>query len=409
MTATIGRVGSDISLADFESWTQSGDRATITGKLTNGTQSDLNALRQQLLGYADNYDEEVIPVTWSTDARADGFYRVLSVSVDDDPTWRATKAMPYRVELERVAGFAAPIFESVLLGALRVNAAGIATGTSVAWHAVPNETYYYKTNGATVTTATRTGADGVLLFLTGGSNVLYDSISRWAVPPASYYKNAAKIEIGTTLRTVVGAQIDNLPANWRLSNGLVRVTATGAGGSFSVAHYDGTQWDTAKDFGVGYYAGFFTGLGVWQTVSVLRNSPEVCTLRLTSTVTLHTDVEYTVDISLRRGSRTVEGVIGGTAAGMIGVATPEAATALTGGIRATANDASGNRYVLAIAGTTTNDLVNGTVRQSAGAAPTSFMIGSTIGGGAATGMDTSQNQVYLYMAAQGEKLTVVSR
>lgn len=149
-----------------------------------------------------------------------------------------------------------------------------------------------------------------------------------------------------------------------------------------------------------------------MSLRVLRNAPEVCVIRLGCTVAYGYDWGRTyLDLRLRRGDRNVEGTLVSAAQSDWGVAFSgvTACTARTGGIRVTANDADGNRYVLAQADAITSDLVNGSIRQTAATYNVyPFMVSSEIGGSgvAASSLDVAQNLIYTYMAATGERAAV---
>src|SRR5438445_209425 len=68
----------------------------------------------------------------------------------------------------------------------------------------------------------RGSADGNLYVFNGGN---VSDLARFYLQPASYYIGAATFEQGSPLQPVVGRQLaQNDVVNWRLSNGLVRVT-----------------------------------------------------------------------------------------------------------------------------------------------------------------------------------------
>ena len=143
---------------------------------------------------------------------------------------------------------------------------------------------------------------------------------------------------------------------------------------------------------------------------VLRNDTEQVSIRL-SYGFAGSDAP-TLDVSLRRGARNVQCFWSrpeSSAAYGVFRASVEAATAITGGIRATSNDAGGNRYVLSTPSAKTNDLTKGGMYLSSGATSFNFMIGMEVGGSSATNDETAQNQVYQYMAARSHTLRYVGR
>ena len=249
---------------------------------------------------------------------------------------------------------------------------------------------------------------------TADATSLYPGASVMALntPPSEWYTGACRVEVGSSSRKAVGRDIINDLSNWRISNGMVRVIGNGTTGSqLDIQWHNGTSWSSTKSFEITYGGAAYTGYGVApRSVNILRNSVERVTVRISVNT-------ITVDLSIRRGARCVEVNVAynnGISALAHGVkrTSTEAATALTGGIRATSNDGDGNRYVITAGGSgaITNDLVNGRMYLS-GTAATSWQFGisSEIGGSGASSFNTAQSQVYQYMAVWNETLRVVSR
>lgn len=397
---------------DIEAWQQSGDRVRIGGYLLDTTASATKQKRQQLLGYQNNLDEPIIPVVWTEDSSVTGWYRILDVNVDALATAfvDGTAGWRYSVDMERITGFASPALESVVRGALRVNGHSITAGTSIPWHAVEDATAYYDA-GVAVTTAGRGGENGTILLVSGGSNVLYDAVVRHSIDAANAYLHAATIEVGSSLAPVVGRQITNEPANWRLSNGILRVTPVGTTSKLDISAYDGTQWDTPQRFRLGHYVAGISQFAEWTSITVLRNTPELVVIRLTTT-NVPRDQQFTVDLALRRGARTVS-VHYGARYGTFKWAAQDdnlaASTALTGGIRRTSNDADGNRFVITTAGAATNTLASGLTYYTTGVVQGDAAIGLEVGGSSATGLETAQSLIYQWMAAQSERQVAALR
>lgn len=160
----------------------------------------------------------------------------------------------------------------------------------------------------------------------------------------------------------------------------------------------------------------------WNSLAVLRNDPEEVVIRL-SLATSQGNVAgiLTLDLSLRRGDRLVRLYV--TSSNLSYVFklardTPEAATAIAysgvtlGGIRATADDGAGNRYVLLSyqAAAPVNDLANGAITQGGGALVADYAIGAEVGGShASPGLDDAVSLARQYLAAQVEEQRVVVR
>ncbi len=123
---------------------------------------------------------------------------------------------------------------------------------------------------------------------------------------------------------------------------------------------------------------------------------------------------------MQRGGRSVIATVRADNTGRVTVAPSSntAATAITGGLRQTSNDANGNRYVLAGSnGFFGNDLVAGSIAQSddPGTAGNqyysyaTFAIGAELDGSSATGRNTAQSVAYELFSGRSESCRVVAR
>jgi hypothetical protein len=130
-------------------------------------------------------------------------------------------------------------------------------------------------------------------------------------------------------------------------------------------------------------------------------------IKVTSTAGLQVGQSITATSTLNPGTVISSLTFGGSFSSVASVNLN--ATAITAGIRATSNDASGNRFLLAIPVGTTNDLVTGGVRLTTAATRALVGIGSEVGGSGASGSFTAQNQVYRFLGATFETVNVVGR
>lgn len=390
-----------------------GDELQFESVLSASTFDEFQARLQQLRGLVDNGDENVFPFTWSEDPNMDGYYTDVDVDVRDSETMLATFNVPFSVRMRRIGGYSAPQFEWIVQQLLRTNPHGIAVGTGTqpggVW-AVPSSAVELSTGpGGGAGNFSRTSADGALTCVNTNSSVGTVNLASFYLPPANRYDGAAKIEVsyGGTFFPIVGSQI---PANavWRLSNGLIRVSLSGA--SLAVEPFDGTQWDPAGLFRIG---GTTPGLAtIIGTPRVLRNSPELVVLRCS--VRLATGLTWgvqTLDLALFAGHRHIEGRLYSTAQATwyVEPVVATASTALTGGLRSTATDANTNRFLLAGAAAQTNDLAIGRLRNTAAANALDFMVGYEINIGTTAVPDTAQIVVNKYFQSIGTRQTVVTR
>ncbi|MFD1274851.1 hypothetical protein ACFQ51_34765 [Streptomyces kaempferi] len=217
--------------------------------------------------------------------------------------------------------------------------------TGERWHAPPIGHFGYYTGATNATTMTRTGADGAMTVYRG---LPAGVIPRWGCDPTNYLKGrarvvdttapAAPIELEGTERAVPAAA-------WALSNGLVNITPS-ASATFDVQAYTGGAWHS-KLWNVSV-AGSGSSITSWDSASLLRNDPEQVILRLSKG---QAPGRATLDLSLRRGSRFVEGYLQiGTAATLAAYrASLETNTsvAASGYVTATGNDTDGNRFAAA--------------------------------------------------------------
>jgi hypothetical protein len=388
---------------------------------------DMMVLKDQVLGLQNNADEPVVPVIIPSLPRLSGYYRVDGVSVGLASSAFGGVSLPIHVDLTPVQGFTAPAIEAILTGALLTNSVGAVSGDATPIHCVPSlATEYFALSGAGRFIGGRVAEDASLDVNLLGST--YAVIARYSLAPADYYKAAAKFEQGSPLFPVMGrlmAQADTL--NWRLSNGLIRITpnaqAGGTGSTFNVSHYNGSTWSKPKGFTVGSSGGVVGSIGTGigssiQSVTVLRNSPEEVVIRLV----VGNPPAYTgrvfVDLSLRRGDVMADLFLSSDLSlkWQVFRQNAEAATAITfgavtaGGIRATANDSDGNRYILlSYQAATTTSLANGALTQNAFSTSFDAAIGAEIGGSGAGTPNVATAIAGQYLAAQAETQRIVAR
>jgi hypothetical protein len=413
---TIGRADAIDYIANID---RSGEELTITGALPSSDVPTCKIWRQQLLGYLDNLDEPVIPVTWAGDSTVDGFYIPTGINIGLEPGQLKAGFWPYEIKLHRIEQYSRPLIESVLLGALRANSAGVTT-TEVPWLAVPYNAKNLGLLGTVISAAWPLGVNkvpyatdtGSIVIVTSAEAVDHDCKAQFQCAPTDFYAGAATFEVGATPKTVIGRQYAQDPTNWRLSNGILRVTPTVSGTSLrlSIAAFDGTVWDPAISFSLNNHGvGEMTGTTP-AAVAVLRNSVEEVIIRITFTG----DALYqgTLDLVLRRGARMVYGYLAlinqRTAPGIIPTTTV-AATSLTGGLRKTTNDGGGNRLVIGSPDTITKDLTTGEIYRPGTQYVLNFAIGFEIPGGTAGVANQAQGLILQYLAADTERLTVVNR
>lgn len=420
MTIAIGRAGADagLTLNSPRHWSVNGPEVELAGVLTETSLGRLIVARAQLNGLIDNPDEPVVPVVWSADASTTGFYEVLDGGVAMPARGLAAQKLDYRLRLRKVSTY--PDINSRMLGdAVRTNAHSIAKGSTVPYWAVPDDaTMDYIPNASATTRASATGT--VKVWYRTDGTVLFNRTNRWQCGAGDYYDGACRFEItpdGTNWYALAGRM---LPAShpefgWRITNGLVRVSAASGDGKIKVEHYVSGSWSVSKTYKLTVTT-TPTTIGSFRTVTVKQNSPEAVTVRLgLDQANGAVPAAVTVDLTLRRGALWVEGVMSRTAevvthlANEMGVYrnTTEAATTFTSGIRANAADAQSGYYWLATSLAKTNDLTNGGFYVSSAVNEFDFAIGWALG--SASTPDTVTSQVYSYFAPLDEGVGFATR
>lgn len=391
-------------------WDQDGDRVRFEGHIWSTDSAAARVLRQQLLGH----EGEVVPVTSVDDPTVDGFYRVLSSKVGSSA--RSPNMFPVSVDLERVMAYSSPQFESVLVGNTLTNALGI---TGKPFWSVPNAaplTFTDPEFGYTRSVEHPAGQNTTVLmefFTTFTVN------PRWRPLPSQYYIGACLVEQEVSSGVwvpVTGLQQHQASGGLggiRINNGLVRcrIASDGSDLALSVDHWKASSqsWNNKQYKVVSVTGGGFT-VPVPVAVTIIRNDPEVVVVRSSHRIT--DDPSIDLYLSVRRGDRWVRGEVGGkdSWAWAVKRSTAEAATSITGGLRATSDDAGGNRYMLASATATTKDTTNGQIALPSAAATLAFGIGSEIGGSTAAAPDQAtgtRNMIEQYFAAQAEYMSAI--
>ena len=439
----LGRITDPRALTHVRTLRVTDTTITLDGRIAGRTRDTLTpehlaALRDQLLGLANNPDEPFQPMVFGKDPTLTQMVRVRRSSVDVGPgdlDPEATTGPAFEVELDRVGN--TPSIESTLLGGFRnVLAAAFSSGAnSTPWHARPAAAldYYDGQNAFSSGGWTRTSETGdvkVSTFTAGSGNSR--RLARWTVAEDHWYDGAATIEQtypdGNYYR-MVGRRprLGRDTTGWRITNGLLRVYVDTTG-KLKLQAYRNGAWGTAKELLFGMYDGVTpyapNRVNTW---AVRRNSPEQVIVRITlglESGSVNYPHRVTLDLSLRRGDRMVCARM--TTAGINLLGSAELTTAETGTVlnssagkeftvRTNSNDADGNRFVLAHTGNTTSSYTG----DASGSAPInismlaargkawSFAAGFEVGGTGAASIDTAAAMINQWAAPFGERTTVV--
>lgn len=425
MALIVGRAGADLSLPLPSPTTidRDGDRVRFRGNLWSETTDAADAspalgrvLRDQVVGLdpSNSPGAPVRPVIY-TPGEIARFGRVLSASCGTSKAAEANGVWPYDIEVEWVTSSHAPLVEERVFARLRTQPDGTANAHSIA----EGDTHFAHSPGGGIfgydrilpadSSFSRTGADGLLPIAL--SDPPTNGSVRWYVAPGDFYDGsvgiARTIDGATPLLNqtykVVGREMPNFPGGWVMFNSLCAVigSATANVVEFTMLWHDGTAYESSKTFRITSDSSW-TDSGVQaRQVRVIRNTPEACTLRVRMAGAGVSFDQANLDITLRRGAPYAEFLFTSSslAWGVKLSGSTEALTSLTGGARATNNDASGNKLLLASPQGITLDATNGRMRLTSAATKFAFMVGTAIAGGVGTGDGQTQSVVYEYFAA----------
>jgi len=344
----------------------------------------------------------LVPVYFTNKSDLNGYYWVDSSSADITNWTGEVIRFDWKITLEFVGPENAVDIESRLTGISRLNDFGFSGNR---WHA-PSIGHYAYSTGSTLPTGvlTRTGEEGAMTVYT---TVPADVDPRWGCDVVDYMTGSSRVKESSLVRT--GVNITLGAATWELNNALVKVTPLTSSGVFRVSSYRAGSWrDKDWNFSVGGTTGA-ESVGTFDACTVLRNDPEMVTLRLVKNRTPSGRV--TVDLSLRRGSRFVEVYAQSDISTTMSVwlQTLETTTdnSVIGYITATADDAGGNKFSAGSARTFTVH-ANGGVTKTATVVLDAFL-GAQVAGSSAVSGDQSVDLRNQYLRTMAEETNGVRR
>lgn len=340
----------------------------------------------------------LVPVVFEDKSELSGFYVVESSRSDlMDYANGAIVSSTWEATLAPVGGGRDIELESNVPRVPRIDELP-GTQNPVYWHAPPVGAAGYLT-GPTVPASSvdRVSSDGTVRVHLG---IPVDA-PRWTIDVADYLGGSARLLLDGYRR--VGTATPDLSA-WEINNGLVRV-AGGDDGRILVSCWNPASagWRSERPLVLSVND---VVVDLLPELTVLSNEPEEVRIRLTYPTT---PGRLTLDLSLRRGARTVSGTIKRHSAAALTVTVDhgEADTAVTGGIRATTADAFGNRFVLGSAMTATTGSAPGSLRKAA-VLRFDFFAGHEIGASPAAG-DAFADLLAQYLGSSSERVRVVAR
>lgn len=301
----------------------------------------------------------VMPVTFRDKNERDGFYTCTNATSEIKNYQNEVATTNWTVELLRGGSHTECDLQSRLTGAVRQNDF---SQTGERWHAPAIGHYSYQTGLNDVSSwVDRTSADGTIRVYRA---IPASQHPKWGCTPTNYYGGRVRItdtlEVSTE-NEIEGTEHQLSTAGWSLSNGLVNVTATASAGIIDVQTYSGGSyhsnlWSIQRNA---------VNVQAWQSVSILRNTFEHCVIRLTANI-VNAPGRVTVDLSLKRGSRFVEGYFQSSSSTTLKVVQTNttASSSATGYVVKTTNDADGNRPIVGTSRTPTYDTVNGGISKA---------------------------------------------
>lgn len=338
----------------------------------------------------------LIPVVFEEKTERNGYYTVSSSSGEvKDRKRQGIVEIAWKISLQRHGPDTDVDLESRLAGAVRANDFLL---TGERWSAPSIGHYAYYTGATLPSIMTRASTDGDITVYRG---VPAGVSPRWGCRVEDYMRGRVRILTRGVERVGAAHPLDT--DHWELSNGLVRVRPLASGGSIEVASFTGGAWRSKAwwvDVG---------GVQVadWDSASVLQNDLERCVVRLA--VARSPVGRAYLDLTLRRGSRLVEGYLQRGDSGDISVylASAETMTDSTSYVVKTSNDADGNR---AIAGSARNfnPHASGGITKTASMAM-DFYLGIVAGGGSAVSGDQASQLQNQYIGACPETVAAVRR
>lgn len=306
-------------------------------------------LHGQLVGLQEG---KMVPVTFTDKAQRDGYYEVASVSSDLTNYQNGEVVVAdWTVELKRIGSESEVDLQSRLTGATRANDFSL-SGTK--WHAPAIGHYAYHTGSTIPTAVQRTTSDGqITVYLSVPAN----TSPRWGCSATDY--RGGRVRILDSLEVSSENEVQGIdrrisPNGWTLTNGIIRVYPDNIAGHLNITYWDGNSyvdnhWHLQRDF---------VTLTEWDAATILRNDYEQCVIRLVTKQASGAG-RTTVDLSLKRGSRFVEGYMQNSSSASLRIG-PDNSTPST----------SGSGYQVA---------TSGTHRVACGSART-FVVNNTSGG-----------------------------
>lgn len=365
---------------------------------TNGSDTGLNLsenlyIRDELISMA-NYDH-VYPFTYTGETTMSGYVKVESADITVNRF--AGAGMKYAISLKWLGNPGEIRFESQFSGALLDNDHSISS-TDSQFFTAPAGAFSVHIpavgTGTAPDTETRNASYGtgdVDLVYFSGSNLRNNNIE-FECNPEDFLKGAVKVSTNGKVRNGLYSPNTNVDQAV-IENGLVKMALTNSNteSRFTISLWDNDGWRSEKEFKVAKGSSQTEWDG-WNTVTIIKNYGECATVRFTSQANTDGSGRLVFDVSLRRGSRFFSLVVssyGNADEIHIERTSTEAASAGTGYITSSTDDASGNYFILGSPNTHSTNLTEGGIYLTA--TQMKAFIGYVYEGSSASGQNTADN------------------
>jgi hypothetical protein len=338
----------------------------------------------------------LVAALWEEKAERNGYYTVSSASGEvRDRKRQGITEISWKISLQRHGPDTDTDLESRLNGAVRENDFSL---TGERWSAPSIGHYAYYTGPTIPSVLTRATTEGDIIVYRGVPSGVNP---RWGCRVEDYLRGRVRILNAGVERVGAAHPLD--AGQWELSNGLVRVRSLASGGSVEVASFTGGAW-RSKAWWVDVGGVQVTA---WDSASVLRNDLEQCVVRL-SVARSPVGRAY-LDLTLRRGSRFVEGWLQRGDSGTLSVylGSAETLTDSTSYVVRSTDDGDGNRVIAGSARAFDPHDDGGLTKTSSTAMD--FYLGVLAGGSSAVSGDQAAHLQAQFIGALPEVVAAVRR
>ena len=338
----------------------------------------------------------LVAALWEEKAERNGYYTISSASGEvKDRKRQGITEIAWKISLQRHGPDTDVDLESRLPGAARLNDFLL---TGERWSAPSIGHFAYYTGPTIPSVLTRATTDGDITVYRGvpaGVN------PRWGCAVEDFLRGRVRVLNAGVER--VGAAHPLRAGQWELSNGLVRVRPLASGGSIEVASFTGGAW-RPKGWVIDVGG---TPVTAWDSASVLQNDLERCVIRLA--VRRSPVGRAYLDLTLRRGSRFVEGYLQRGDSGTLSVYldSAETLTDSTSYVVKTTNDGDGNKTIAGSARAFDPHADGGLTKTSSTALD--FYLGVVAGGSSAVAGDQAAHLQAQFIGALPEVVAAVRR